>query len=79
MTKWPLIKILTKWHQEQKYIRDNNMSFLNKELSSAQKKEHSLEIVISKKELIKIKSFIPGNQIFVLLYYGKLKKSTMLS
>ena len=33
MTKWPIIKILTKWHQEQKYIRDNNMSFLNKELS----------------------------------------------
>ena len=37
MTKWPIIKILTKWHQEQKYIRDNNMSFLNKELSHKKK------------------------------------------
>ena len=41
------------------------------------KKERNKEIVILKKDLIKIKSFILNNEIFVFLYYEKLKKSTM--
>ena len=32
---------LTKWHQEKKYIRRNNMQFFNKELYSAHKKERN--------------------------------------
>ena len=33
---------LSKWHQEKKYVRGNNMPFLNKELSCAHKKRTQL-------------------------------------
>ena len=68
---------LTKLHQEKKYTRDNNMQFFDKELSSAHKKRMQLRNRYLKKDLIKIKGFILNNEIFVFLYYEKLKKSTM--
>ena len=65
---------MTKWHQEQKYIRGNNMPFFNKELSSAHTKRTQLRNRYLRKDLIKIKGFILNNEIFVLLYYEKLKR-----
>ena len=57
---------LNERNQEKKSMLGNNMQFFNEELSSAHKKEHNLEIVISKNDLIKIKSFILNNENFVL-------------
>ena len=54
-----------------KCICGNNMPFFNKELSSAHKKERNEEIVISKKDLIKMKGFILNNELFEFLYYKK--------
>ena len=65
---------LTKWHQEKKYISGNNMSFFNKKLSSAYKKITQPKNRYFKKDLIKIRSFNINNEIFLLLYYKKLKK-----
>ena len=65
---------LTKCHQEKKCIRGNNTPFFNKELSSTNKERTQLEIRYLKKRYIKKKSFILNNEIFVFLYYEKLKK-----
>ena len=70
------IKTLNRVAPRIKYIRSNNVQFFNKELSNVYKKKRNFEIVILKKDLIKIKikGFILNNEIFVFLYYEKLKR-----
>ena len=70
------IKTLNRVAPRIKYIRSNNVQFFNKELSNVYKKKRNFEIVILKKDLIKIKikGSILNNEIFVFLYYEKLKR-----
>ena len=68
------IKTLNRVAPRIKYIRSNNVQFFNKELSNVYKKKRNFEIVILKKDLIKIKGFILNNEIFVFLYYEKLER-----
>ena len=55
----------------------NNMPFFNKELSSAHKKRTQLRNRYLRKRYYQNKGFILNKEIFVFLYYEKLKKSTM--
>ena len=66
---------LTKWHQEKKIHSGNNMPFFNKELSSAHKKRTQLRNRYLRKRYYQNKSFILNKEIFVFLYYEKLKKA----
>ena len=51
-----------------KYIRGNNMPFLNKELSKAHKKRTHLRNKYLKKGPIKIKNFILNKEMIAFLY-----------
>ena len=43
---------LTKWHQEKKHMRGNNMPFFNKELSSAHTKKSETKNLLSQEKIL---------------------------
>ena len=68
---------MTKWHQEKKCVSGNNMSFINKELSSAHKNRTQLRNRYLRKRSYQKKRLYTKQIIFVFRYNEKLKKSTM--
>ena len=68
---------MTKWHQEKKCVSGNNMSFINKELSSAHKNRTQLRNRYLSKRSYQKKRLYTKQIIFVFRYNEKLQKSTM--
>ena len=68
---------MTKWHQDKKCVSGNNMSFINKELSSAHKNRTQLRNRYLSKRSYQKKRLYTKQIIFVFRYNQKLKKSTM--
>ena len=68
---------LTKWYQEKKYIRGNNMPLFNKELSSTHKERTQLRNRYLKKRSYQNKKLYTKQQNFYISLLRKTKKSTM--
>ena len=66
---------MTKWHQEKKCVSGNNMSFINKELSSAHKNRTQLRNRYLRKRSYQKKRLYTKQIIFVFCYNEKLKKA----